>query len=107
MSGETPPDRGMAYEPPKGGRENIGLIAGFLGWYLVNGLAWLLNSNDDSGLACFLFPLNMIVLIVFLIKWRAIGLGILGALALNLLISLVLSTVMNGTCAIPFWVSYG
>lgn len=106
MSGDPTPDRRVVHNPRDGGRKNIDLIAGFVGWYLFNGLAWLLNSNDDNGLACFLFPLNMIVLIVFLMRRRWIGLGILGALALNLLIALVLNTMVNGTCAVPFWVSF-
>jgi len=76
-----------------------------VGWYLFNGLAWLLIGYDNYGVACYLFPLNMIVLIVFLVKRRAIGLGILGALALNLMIALVMGAATNAACAVPFWVT--
>jgi hypothetical protein len=91
----------------------IDFAIGFGGWYLLNGLAWLLIGYDrygwlgsDYGIPnLFLFPLNVILLIVFLIFRRWIGLGTLGALAINLLIALVMSIVVNGVCAVPFWVS--
>jgi hypothetical protein len=104
MSGNTTPDRGLVHDPREGRRQNIGFVTGFVGWYLSNGLVWLLIGRNDNGQACFLFPLNVIVLIAFLVKRRAIGLGILSALALNLLISLAMSTLFNGACAVPFWV---
>lgn len=89
----------------------IDFVAGFGGWYLLNGLVWLLIGYNYGWLEgtygvpnLLLFPLNVILLIVFLIFRRWIGLGILGALALNLLIALVMSIVVNGVCAVPFWV---
>lgn len=92
----------------------IDFAIGFGGWYLLNGLAWLAIGYDygwlegDYGVAnLFLFPLNMILLIILVILRRWIGLGILGALALNLLIAMVMNIVVNGTCAVPFWVSPG
>jgi hypothetical protein len=89
----------------------VDFAIGFAGWYLLNALAWLLIRYDYGWIRdyygmpnLFLFPLNMILLIVFLIRRRWIGLGILGALALNLLIALAMSIAVNGACAVPFWV---
>jgi len=91
--------------------QNIHFLIGFAGWYLLNGLAWLLIGYDDGwqgtgyGIGnLLLFPLNVILLIVFLILRRWIGLGILGALVVNLFIALVMSIVINGACAVPFWI---
>jgi hypothetical protein len=83
---------------------------GFAGWYLLNGLAWLLVGYEYGWLEgtygipnLLLFPANAILLIIFLVMRRWIGLGILGALALNLLIALVMGILINGACAVPFW----
>jgi len=89
----------------------VDFAIGFGGWYLLNGLAWLVIGYDTrwirdyygmQNLLC--FPLNLLLLIVFLMRRRWIGHGILGALALNLFIALVMSVVVNGLCAVPFWV---
>lgn len=87
-------------------------LAGFLGWHLINGVVWFqvnggrIGYLEDSYLANIVFfPFNLLALIVFpLIKQtRKFGLGLLAAVALNLLLSLVLSVGMNGICFIPFY----
>lgn len=103
--------RGKVYVSQQ--EQYIDFLMGFGGWYLLNGLAWLLIGFDHGWLEgdsygvpnLFLFPLNVILLIIFLIFRRWIGLGILSALALNLLIALAMNIATNGTCAVPFWVS--
>ncbi len=89
---------------------------GFFGWYLVNGLVWLLLGADigfsqyfDENLIFFnllLWPVNLIATIILAVirKTRMIGFGVLGALVLNILISLVIGIVMDGLCFIPFFV---
>jgi len=86
----------------------IDFVAGFAGWFLLNGVAWLLTNeslHNNYGVPNLLFlPLNVIVLIVFLIRRRWVGFGILAAVALNLVIALIVGATLNATCAIPFWV---
>jgi hypothetical protein len=87
-----------------------GFLVGFLGWYLVNGLIWyFINDPTSDGQSrlfnLFIFPANLLVLIVLsaIRRTQAIGLGILAALGLNLVLSLILGTVMNGICFFPFY----
>jgi hypothetical protein len=88
----------------------IDFVIGSVGWFLINSAAWLLTgavTAETYGMAILvLLPLNVIALIVFLIIRRWIGYGILAALSLNLLFSLVIGAMTNATCAIPFWVPY-
>jgi hypothetical protein len=88
----------------------IDFVVGFVGWFLLNSATWLLSgtlTDETYGPTwCVLLPLNVIALIVFLIIRRWIGYGILAAVSLNLLISLVIGAMTNATCAIPFWVPY-
>jgi hypothetical protein len=94
-------------------QQYIDFVIGFAVWYLLNGLAWLLIGYNRGWLEggsygagnLLLFPINVILLIVFLIFRRWIGLGILGALALNLFIALAMNIAVNGACAVPFWVT--
>lgn len=86
--------------------------SGFLGWWLINDLIWrvlgiqLSNPNimyGDIGVICFSFPINILLLVTFAIirQTRLIALGILIAIALNLLVSLILGLFMNAICFIP------
>lgn len=86
--------------------------AGFLGWYLVNGLIWLLFSggslNGEGALILnfLIFPLNVIALLIFAFNrsTRFFALGLLGALAVNFVISLVIGLQFNAMCFIPFFI---
>lgn len=83
-------------------------LAGFLGWYLINGLIWLgLGNPVDSEYIpnLLIFPINLLALIILSVgkRTRNVGLGILAALALNLLLSLILGALMNGVCFVPFY----
>jgi hypothetical protein len=83
-------------------------LGGFFGWFLVNGLIWLIvggpGENFNAAINLFIFPINLLALIILSIikRTRNIGLGILSALAFNLLLSLVLGTALNGFCFVPF-----
>lgn len=92
--------------------------AGFLGWYIVNGLFWLIymqlavkNPNAIYGLSPYLdiamlaTVVNVILLIVLALirRTRWIALGVLGAWAVNLAISLVLGLSFNALCLTPFF----
>lgn len=97
--------------PPAVKRRNF--LIGFLGWYLVNGALWFILSGatfdateaQSSGAVCFLFPLNLLLPVLFgvirVTRWLA--LGILAALALNFLVSLILGMSFNGLCFVPFF----
>jgi hypothetical protein len=117
-SGEETPAQEAALEtapalPQADSRKKyVQFAGGFLGWYLVNGLIWLMLSRDGfnmegSGLLnlC-LLPLNLILPVVLSAKQRTrfIGLGILTALAVNLFVSLILGLATNAGCFIPFFI---
>jgi hypothetical protein len=60
------------------------------------------------GFGLISFPINLIVLIVTLAvkDARKVGLGIMAALGVNFLISLVQGVVINGVCMIPFYIHW-
>ena len=85
---------------------------GFLGWYLVIWLIYRLQipGPDPQGygtmiLSLIVFPAQIIGLFfLFVIKdVRKIGWGMLSAIAVNLLISLMLGLGLNAVCFIPFF----
>lgn len=91
-------------------------LIGFFGWFVLNGLVWLLVAvvgqegdfhdplNYGEGLVnlCVL-PLNVLALIILAFWRRWISLGMLSAVALNLFIALILGLTEYGTCAVPFF----
>jgi len=98
-------------------RRNAQILYGFFGWYVINGLIWLILVNvnmDSSGggppayviLNLLIFPANLLALILLAAgkRTRKMGLGILAALALNLLLSLLFGMLINGVCFIPFYI---
>lgn len=89
-------------------------LAGFLGWYLVNGLYWVLllgrqtiwqYAGDNFLILAPTFCLNLLALILLsaIKPTRKIGLGILTALAVNLVIASVLGVAENAWCFYPFF----
>ncbi len=75
-------------------------IMGFIGWYLI---ATVLSSGAMFGLIT--TPVTLIALIVFARSKQSKGVasGILIAIALNFVVSLVKGVSMNGWCLIPFY----
>jgi len=53
-----------------------------------------------------LFPVNVVVLILFLRYLRQVGWGMLSALAANMVVSLILGLAQNAFCFIPFYSSF-
>ena len=102
-------------QPPHKFKLTWQFAAGFLGWFLVNGLGWLIilsgrkfSSGDETAVICngaLFFPLNLIILV--LLAWkvgtRQIAWGIVAALGVNLIVSLVLGLVQNAVCLVPFF----
>ena len=92
-------------------------LIGFFGWYFINGLIWAILEmfysylGNYSGwyLELLIFPINLLVLIILsaMKRTRKIGLGILAALALNFLLSLILGLLFNGVCFVPFFIDTG
>ncbi len=116
--GSIPGDQKIPEPQPMGRFKRYGLFAvGFLGWFLVNGLVWLLISGgeinsgneEEMGLiiinGIFVLPLNLAIMLLLLWKkfTRMISLGILTAYGVNLIISLILGLSMNAACLIPFF----
>jgi hypothetical protein len=90
--------------------------AGFLGWYMLLAAVYYLlaptTGISPAGdvvvpmiLSGLLFPLQVVGLILLFAfkKNRNIGWGMLSALGVNLVISLMLGLVYNGVCFIPFF----
>jgi hypothetical protein len=77
---------------------------GFIGWYLVNGVIWVLPGNNEFNLLLTL-PANILILIILAIikRTRWIAFGMLTAIALNFLISLVLGLFNQAVCLVPFF----
>ena len=107
---EQPPAPPMTPQP-----KWLLFAAGLLGWYLVNGLIWLMMLRspfypgwlDTYGFPnLILLPLNLIILVVLAIikRTRMIAFGILAALALNIVISLVIGLQGNAWCFVPFFI---
>jgi hypothetical protein len=82
----------------------IEILIGLAGWYLVNGLFWLGARGNDTliGYTC---PGNFIVLLICVInpRFRMVATGILIALALNFVASLLLGMMTNAFCFVPFF----
>jgi len=114
--GSIPGDQKIPEPQPMGRFKRYGLFAvGFLGWFLVNGLVWLLISRGEMNLeeqegmvfinALCVLPLNLAIMLLLLWKkfTRMISLGILTAYGVNLIISLILGLSTNAACLIPFF----
>ncbi len=92
----------------------LGFLIGFAGWFLMNAGLWLLLlsltvSQITLVLVILALPANLILLsMLALIKQtRWMALGVLSALALNLVITLVLGLFANAICGIPFFIKKG
>jgi len=105
--GDRPPDSSSARKF----KLTWKFAVGFLGWYLVIGLIYVaLISLDRQGYGnmkggvFLVFPAQLIALVIlFVVKQlRNIGWGMLSAIAVNLVISLILGFVGNAICFIPF-----
>ena len=93
-------------------RNKWGLFAtGFFGWSIINVAVWKSispgpQSHDPLGyiLNLFILPGNALILIILasIRRTRWMALGILAALALNFLISLLLGLTTNAVCFVPF-----
>ena len=114
--GSLPDDQEVQTSTPMGIFNRFGFYTiGFLGWFLLNGLLWLLISGEgeisfevesnllSNGLC--IFPLNLAIM--FFLFWRKdtrkIGQGILAAYGVNLIISLILGLGYNAFCLVPFF----
>ena len=89
---------------------------GFIGWWLVNGLVWSVLSSDDvqNGDETVILRFSLLLLgvdiaqfitfIVLAFRRVWISLGILSALFINQITSIVLGLFNNVTCFIPFFI---
>lgn len=107
LNEQEPPE--PAESMPNKKQQWIQFAAGFLGWFILYGLFWLgLMQTDPGGsfiLNLCLLPLNVFLMIYLAVKkkTRFIGLGILAAMAANMIILLVMGAGMIATCNIPFF----
>ena len=83
------------------------ILIGFLGWFIINGLIWVLINfviyhYRVLGFIFLIFPINIAVFVVLSFVRRQVALGILAAYALNLLITLGLGLSFWGVLGVPF-----
>ena len=99
--GEQPP----APHPEKAKLNPWQFAIGFLGWFAVGLLDYTQRMDVETLIICggALFIVNVGVLILLLIKLRSVGLGMLFALVLNFVLSLVFGLAYNAMCLIPFY----
>jgi hypothetical protein len=109
---QTP--NGQQSEPGQTARKfNIKqFTAGFLGWFAVNGVLWLifagglvLDDYENLPLNVIVFPFNLVILAVLFRtnKTRQVAQGILTAFGLNFFISIFLGSFYGIFCLIPFF----
>ena len=102
-------------EPARKFKLTWGFVIGLLGWFVVNGLLWLwwispgertVGSEEWLAINMLCFPLNVGILFVLgLIKTtRPIAAGILAAMGLNFIISLIFGLTLNAVCLLPFFI---
>lgn len=105
-------DQALLEPQPLGRSKRYGLFAaGFLGWFLVNGLWWQLifrgsqtGGTNFQGSFCILpFSILMLILLGFNPRTRQITWGGLAAIAVNMTVSLALGLFFNAICLIPFF----
>jgi hypothetical protein len=109
---QKPPAATEQGKRPKTRNEKIfGFAIGFAAWFAVNGGIWLLllNGHDlnfglNVILNILLLPANLVALLILAFSQRWVALGVLSAIAANLVIALVIGSTFNGVCAIPFFV---
>lgn len=79
--------------------------SGFFGWYLVMALIYGQRFDQESLMICggLLFPVNLVILVLLLKQQRYAGWGILSALGVNFVISLLLGLWNNALCFLPFF----
>ncbi len=115
----APPVRALA-APLTRRQKIVRVLIGFTGWYLVNGLFWLLvlqltpakiNRSDVEftaviGWAITLAVFNALALLfaAMIRPTRWIALGMLAAIALNFILSLILDLWFNALCMMPFYI---
>ena len=106
---ETEPPA-LATTKQNGQRQWIQFTAGFLGWFIIYGLIWWKMVPIELPGAVFwydlcLLPINMILMIVLAVskKTRLIGLGILAAMAVNLIIALLMGVGLDAIFNVPFF----
>ncbi len=82
-------------------------LGGFLGWYLVMGLIYTLLKSYATGTSCsgplLFMQIGAYISLLVNKKTTDIGWGVLSALGVNLVISLVLGLTFNAFCAVPFF----
>jgi hypothetical protein len=86
-------------------------VIGFVGWYVLNILMWMLFGaipGDELGqtgiLIILVFPIHILVLFVLIAikSTRKFAYGAVVAIAVNFIISLVMGMITNAVCFVPF-----
>ena len=83
----------------------VQFAAGFLGWFLAAALFYGQVMDQEALMICggALFPVNLLLLFLLLKFIRFAGWGMLAALGVNLIVSLIQGLTNNAFCFIPFF----
>ena len=76
-------------------------LIGFFGWWTINVVLWELLRGDIFA-NLFVFPVNVLVLIILAFRRGWMALGILSAFGVNFVIASILGLSFNAICWIPF-----
>ena len=99
----TPAEQPLEAQPTAKFKLTWQFVAGFLGWFFVMALVYWVGRSESTCLFPILFPINLGILMVLLRKQPQVGWGMLSALGLNMVISLILNLFLNAICFIPFF----
>jgi hypothetical protein len=87
-------------------------LIGFVSWYVVNGVIWMLISYTSSNaplvgiwiLNIWVLPVNLLVLIILAFVRRWVAWGIVASYAVNFLIAMIFGLILQAACWIPFFI---
>ena len=104
-SGPASEDEPPAKLPEGKSQRILKFVVGFFGWFLVTFLVFggKMESNGMEISLGVVFFANIVILTFLLKKRSFIGWGMLSAIAVNLIASIILGLFMNAVCFIPFY----
>jgi len=84
---------------------SVWFVVGFIGWFLIMALFYGQVADSEAMMICagLFFPVHVIAVILLIKLVPSVGWGMLSAIGVNLVISMILSLFTNALCFIPFF----